>query len=237
MTPLVLVVEDDPMLSDVLRMYLEKEGYRVMVTGDGLDGLTQALVARPALVVLDVMLPRLDGFEVVRQLREVSQIPVMILTARGEEQDKLKGFDLGADDYLAKPFSMQEFLARVRALLKRTQNLQAMPAVQAEPKPADGVITFPTLVIDSRRHRVERNGQQVALTPKEFELLWYLASRTGVVVRREELLQSVWGYGLGEDDRTIHTHINRLRAKLEGQDYRFIHTVWGVGYKFEVARL
>lgn len=222
------------MLSDVLRMYLENEGYRVAVTGDGLDGLTQALVIKPALVVLDVMLPRLDGWEVVRQLREVSQVPIILLTARGEEQDKLKGFDLGADDYLAKPFSMQEFLRRVRAVLKRTQGLpEGMPSV---PQPAEGVLTFPTLVIDNRRHRVERNGKQVALTPKEFELLWYLASRPGTVVRREELLQSVWGYGLGEDDRTIHTHINRLRAKLEGQDYRYIHTIWGIGYKFEVTR-
>jgi two-component system, OmpR family, response regulator ResD len=238
-TPLVLVVEDDPMLADVLRMYLEKEGYRVLVTGDGLDGLTQALVSHPALVVLDIMLPRLDGFEVVRQLREVSQVPVLILTARGEEQDKLKGFDLGADDYLAKPFSMQEFLRRVRAVLKRTQ-APPPPAPTGPPEPAapvEGVLTFPTLVIDSRRHRVERNGQQVALTPKEFELLWYLATRTGTVVRREELLQSIWGYGHGEDDRTIHTHVNRLRAKLEGLDFRFIHTVWGVGYKFEVTRL
>jgi two-component system response regulator ResD len=234
MTPLVLVIEDDAMLSDVLRMYLENEGYRVMVTPDGLDGLTQALVSKPALVVLDVMLPRLDGWEVVRQLREVSQVPVILLTARGEEQDKLKGFDLGADDYLSKPFSMQEFLRRVRAVLKRTQGV--LPSAPVQPTPVDGVLTFPTLVIDNRRHRVERNGSQVALTPKEFELLWYLASRPGTVVRREELLQSVWGYGLGEDDRTIHTHINRLRAKLEGQEYRYIHTVWGIGYKFEVSR-
>lgn len=235
MTPLVLVVEDDLMLSDVLRMYLENEGYRVMVTGDGLDGLTQALVARPSLVVLDVMLPRLDGWEVVRQLREVSQVPIILLTARGEEQDKLKGFQLGADDYLPKPFSMQEFLARVRAVLKRTQGLPPGGPPPA-PAPVEGVLTFPTVIIDSRRHRVERNGRQVALTPKEFELLWYLATRSGIVVRREELLQSVWGYSLGEDDRTIHTHINRLRAKLEGGEYHYIHTVWGVGYKFEVTR-
>jgi two-component system, OmpR family, response regulator ResD len=234
LTPLVLVIEDDAMLSDVLRMYLENEGYRVAVSADGLDGLTQALVAKPALVVLDVMLPRLDGWEVVRQLREVSEVPVILLTARGEEQDRIKGFDLGADDYLAKPFSMQEFLRRVRAVLKRTQGVLPQPPAQATP--VDGVLTFPTLIIDNRRHRVERGGKQVALTPKEFELLWYLASRPGTVVRREELLQSVWGYGLGEDDRTIHTHINRLRAKLEGQDYRYIHTVWGIGYKFEVNR-
>lgn len=223
------------MLSDVLRMYLENDGYRVIVASDGLDGLTQALVTHPALVVLDIMLPRIDGWEVVRQLREVSQVPIMLLTARGEEADKLKGFGLGADDYLTKPFSMQEFLARVRAVLKRTQGLAAAAGVPV-PAPVEGVLTFPTLVIDNRRHRVERNGKQVPLTPKEFELLWYLASRSGNVVRREELLEKVWGYGLGEDDRTIHTHINRLRAKLEGQDYRYIHTVWGIGYKFEVSR-
>lgn len=236
MSPLVLVVEDDPMLCDVLRMYLESDGHRVLVTLDGLEGLTQALVAHPDLIVLDVMLPRLDGFEMVRQLREVSQVPVILLTARGEEQDKLKGFQLGADDYLTKPFSMQEFLARVRAVLKRTKTTELVEHPEAVSlQDVEGVMTFPALVIDQRRHRVERNGTPVALTPKEFELLWYLAIRAGTVVRRDELLQSVWGYGQGEDDRTIHTHINRLRAKLEGQDHRYIHTVWGIGYKFEVT--
>lgn len=235
MNPLVLVIEDDPMLSDVVRMYLENEGYRVLIAGDGVDGLTRALASQPSLIVLDVMLPRLDGWEVCRQIRAVSQVPIILLTARGEEQDKLLGFGLGADDYLTKPFSMQEFLARVRAVLKRSLT-PAQSASPAAPAPEEGILTFPTLVIDNRRHRVERNGSMVALTPKEFELLWYLASRTGTVVKREELLQAIWGYGMGEDDRTIHTHINRLRAKLEGQDYRYIHTVWGIGYKFEVVR-
>jgi len=224
------------MLSDVLRIYLENEGYRVQMAGDGIDGLTQALAAQPSLIVLDVMLPRLDGWEVCRQIRAVSQVPVILLTARGEEQDKLMGFGVGADDYLTKPFSMQEFLARVRALLKRSNSAVAGQPVQPPAAP-EGLLTFPTLVIDSRRHRVERNGVQIALTPKEFELLWYLASRAGTVVRREELLQAIWGYGMGEDDRTIHTHVNRLRAKLEGFDYRYIHTVWGIGYKFEVVRV
>jgi len=236
LTPLVLIVEDDAMLCDVLRMYLENEGYRVKVAADGLDGLTQALALHPALVVLDVMLPSLDGWEVCRRIREVSQVPVILLTARGEVQDKLTGFRLGADDYLTKPFSMQEFLARARAVLKRTATGISNPTAPV-PASTDGVLTFPTLVIDNRRYRVERNGTPVALTPKEFELLWYLAGRAGTVVRREELLQSVWGYALGEDDRTIHTHINRLRAKLEGKEYRYIHTVWGIGYKFEVTRV
>lgn len=237
LAPLVLIVEDDEMLCDVLRMYLENEGYRVKVTSDGLDGLTQALAAQPALIVLDVMLPRLDGFEVVRQVREVSQVPVILLTARGEVQDKVTGFKLGADDYLTKPFSMQEFLARVKAVLKRTATAAASATGTGATPVVSDVLTFPTLLIDSRRYRVERNGEIVGLTPKEFELLWYLASRAGNVVRRDELLQSVWGYALGEDDRTIHTHINRLRAKLEGKDYRYIHTVWGIGYKFEVTRV
>jgi DNA-binding response OmpR family regulator len=234
--PLVLLIEDETMLCDVLRLYLENDGYRVQVTSDGLDGLTRALAIHPALVVLDVMLPSMDGWEVCRQIREVSGVPVILLTAHGEEQDKLRGFQLGADDYLTKPFSMQEFLARVRAVLKRSQGA-SQPGDDVAAATLEGILRFPSLVIDSRRHRVEQNGHQVALTPKEFELLWYLCSRVGVVVRREELLQSVWGYGLGEDDRTIHTHINRLRAKLEGQDYRYIHTVWGIGYKFEVARV
>lgn len=232
MTPLVLIVEDDVMLCDVLRMYLENEGYRVKVASDGLDGLTQALTSQPALLVLDVMLPTLDGWEVCRRVREVSQVPVILLTARGEVQDKLLGFKLGADDYLTKPFSMQEFLARVKAVLKRTSAGSPQNGTVTDLK-TDTLLTFPSLIIDHRRYRVERNGSTIALTPKEFELLWYLASRAGTVVRREELLQSVWGYALGEDDRTIHTHINRLRAKLETKDQRYIHTVWGIGYKFE----
>lgn len=233
MSPLVLVVEDDATLRDVLRMYLENDGYRVETAADGRDGLNRALVLQPALVVLDVMLPGLDGWDVCRQLRANANTPVVLLTARGEEQDKLLGFQLGADDYLTKPFSMQEFLARVRAVLKRTQGggAPALPATAVE-----GVLRFPSVVIDSRRHRVEVNGQAISLTPKEFELLWFLARRPGEVVRREELLASIWGYGQGEDDRTIHTHINRLRAKLEGQEYRYIHTVWGIGYKFDAIR-
>lgn len=234
LTPLVLIVEDDTMLCDVLRMYLENEGYRVRVAFDGQEGLQQATVLQPALVVLDVMLPRLDGWEVCRRLRDVSQVPVVLLTARGEVQDKLTGFKLGADDYLTKPFSMQEFLARIKAVLKRASSMSRVYVAQVA-SPQDGVLTFPSLVIDNRRYRVERDGKPIALTPKEFELLWYLAHRVGTVVRREELLQSVWGYALGEDDRTIHTHINRLRAKLESKEHRYIHTVWGIGYKFEVG--
>jgi DNA-binding response OmpR family regulator len=234
LTPLVLIVEDDTMLCDVLRMYLENEGYRVRVASDGQEGLHQARVLQPALVVVDVMLPKLDGWELCRRLREFSQVPVVLLTARGEVQDKLTGFKLGADDYLTKPFSMQEFLARIKAVLKRTAPTYKDTMPKAE-SPQEGVLTFPSLVIDNRRYRVERDGQFLALTPKEFELLWFLAYRVGTVVRREELLQSVWGYALGEDDRTIHTHINRLRAKLESKEHRYIHTVWGIGYKFEVS--
>jgi len=233
LTPLVLIVEDDMMLCDVLRMYLENEGYRVRVASNGQEGLHQARILDPSLVVLDVMLPKLDGWEVCRRLREFSQVPIVLLTARGEVQDKLAGFKLGADDYLTKPFSMQEFLARIKAVLKRAPSgANSEVPVDAQ---QDGLLTFPSLVIDNRRYRVEREGEPIALTPKEFELLWFLAFRAGTVVRRDELLQSVWGYTLGEDDRTIHTHINRLRAKLESKEHRYIHTVWGIGYKFEVS--
>jgi two-component system response regulator ResD len=227
----VLIVEDDALLCDVLRMYLEKEGYQVQVAQDGATGLQTASSTPVDLVVLDVMLPKMDGFEVCRRLRLRQQTPVLLLTARGEESDKVKGFDMGADDYLTKPFSMQEFLARVRALLKRAL---IVPKHENE-MPDEQILTFPTLVIDNRRHRVERQGRPVRLTPKEFALLWFLANHAGTVVRREELLKVVWGYDSNEDSRTIHTHVNRLRAKLETQGQRYIHTVWGVGYKFEVV--
>lgn len=232
MGPLLLVVEDDTMLCDLLRIYLENEGYQVMTAQDGVEGLTLALSTQPALIVLDLMLPRLDGFEVCSRVRSAGSAPVILLTARDQEQDKLRGFAMGADDYLTKPFSMKEFLARVRAVLKRTRGI--IPDRPPQPTAEEGLLTFPALLIDHRRHRVERNGAPVALTPKEFDLLWQLASRSGAVIRREELLQVVWGYSPGDDDRTIHTHVNRLRAKLEGNGYLYIHTVWGVGYKFEV---
>lgn len=234
MEPLVIVVEDDPMLGDVLRIYLESQGFVVKLATDGATGLDLALQLSPSLVVLDLMLPVLDGWEVCRRLREVSQVPVIMLTARADESDKLNGFAVGADDYLAKPFSMKEFLARVYAVLKRVR-LEGVVREQAVTAHADGIIVFPTLVIDSRRHRVERNGETIVLTPKEFDLLWVLAKRVGEVIRREELLRGVWGYESSDDDRTIHTHVNRLRAKLETPQYRYVHTVWGVGYKFEVT--
>lgn len=231
-----MLIEDDVVLCDVLRMYLENEGFRVRAAHDGVEGLAGAIAAQPALVVLDLMLPRMDGVEVCRRLREVSQVPILMLTARSEETDKVRGFMAGTDDYLTKPFSTQEFLMRVRALLRRSGALRSHGA-ETSTAAGEHMRVFPSLVIDARRYRVERDGVPIVLTPKEFDLLRYLADRAGNVIRREELLQSVWGYALGDDDRTIHTHINRLRAKLETRDRRYIHTVWGIGYKFEVTQV
>jgi DNA-binding response OmpR family regulator len=221
----ILVVEDDPTLSGMLRLYLEKEGYRVSVARDGASGLAEALSGGTDLILLDVMLPKLDGWEICRQVRDRSAVPIMMLTALDQEQQKVQGLDLGADDYVTKPFSMQELLARVRALLRRQKGASSGP----EPP-----IIHPGLRIDPGARVVEISGARVELTPKEFDLLYVLVKETGRVVTRDDLIQRVWHYPAGTDHRTLHTHILRLRRKLEHGGRTYLHTIWGVGYKFEV---
>lgn len=222
----VLVVEDDPTLAGMLRLYLEKEGYRVIVAADGAAGLAAAQTARPDLMILDVMLPRMDGWEVCRQVRAHSRMPIILLTALDQEQHKVQGLDLGADDYVTKPFSMRELMARVRARLRHPP---AEAAAHTE------LLEFPGLRIDPGARTVTVAGQAVDLTPKEFDLLVHLARAAGRVLTRGDLVQRVWQYPMGSDDRTLHTHMLRLRRKLGVGGRNFLHTVWGVGYKFEAS--
>ncbi|MDB4897528.1 MAG: two component transcriptional regulator, winged helix family [Firmicutes bacterium] len=223
----ILVIEDDPTLSNMLQLYLDKAGYRVTVARDGASGLAAALSMPVDLIMLDLMLPQLDGWAICARVRERSAVPILLLTALDQEAQKVQGLDLGADDYVTKPFNMAELLARVRAMLRRNWG----------PAPAAGETTliFDGLRLDPVSRIVELNGSRVDLTPKEFDLLYLLASEPGKVFSRDELLQRVWQYPVGTDPRTLHTHILRLRRKLEVEGRTFLQTVWGVGFKFEAT--
>jgi len=223
----VLVVEDDPNVAEVVTRYLEREGYEVDAVADGAEGLRRALAEPPDLVVLDLMLPSLSGVEVCRRLRAVAPVPVIMLTARGEEADRIAGLELGADDYMAKPFSPRELTARVKAVLRRA----AAPLV-ANDQPTE--LAAGDLTVDLVAHEAWRGGELVALTAKEFDLLVHFMRNPRRAFRREELLEDVWGFTYG-DTSTVTVHVRRLREKIEDDPSapRRVTTVWGVGYRFE----
>jgi DNA-binding response OmpR family regulator len=219
----VLVVDDEPIVREVVARYLRREGYRAIEAGDGLEA--RALIERhpPALVVLDVMLPGLDGLELCRWIRARSEVPVIMLTARGDEADRIIGLDLGADDYVIKPFSPRELAARVRSVLRRASVSPPAREIQAG-----------ALVIDAGTREVTRGQQPLRLTAKEFDLLWFLASNPRLVFSRDQLMDRVWGYGAEFDTGTVTVHVRRLREKIEDDPSRprHVETVWGVGYRF-----
>jgi DNA-binding response OmpR family regulator len=222
----VLVIEDDHDIRKVIASYLEREGLNVVEAPDGLKGLELADQAPPDLVILDLMLPAMGGYEVMRRLRERGPVPIILVTARGEEADRVVGLELGADDYVVKPFSPRELVARVNAVLRR-----------ARPAPDGAAVhTFPGLTIDTGRRRVEVDGRPVELTYLEFELLSTLAATPGRVFTRAELLDRVWGPEFDGTDRVVDVHISGLRERLgdDSSSPRFLHTVRGVGYRFEV---
>ncbi|MEU6248820.1 response regulator transcription factor [Glycomyces sp. NPDC047010] len=222
--PRVLVVDDDPALAEVVARYLRRDGFDVDYAADGATGLDRALATLPDLVVLDLMMPGLDGFEVCRRLREATAIPVVMLTARGEETDRITGLDLGADDYVTKPFSPGELAARVRAVLRRT----------APKDPAPAVLTGGGVAVDTVAHRATRGGEPLDLTAKEYDLLVCFLTSPGRAFRREELLETVWGWSIG-DTSTVTVHVRRLREKIEDDASapRHLTTVRGVGYRWE----
>jgi DNA-binding response OmpR family regulator len=223
----VLIIEDDPTVAEVVARYLKREGYRVEVESDGAAGLLRALAEIPDLVVLDLMLPSIGGLEICRRLRAVAPVPVIMLTARGEEADRITGLELGADDYVAKPFSPRELTARVKAVLRRATGPLPASGEQATMRAGD-------LEVDVRSHEARLHGDLVALTAKEFDLLVYLMSHPRRAFRRETLLEAVWGFTTG-DTSTVTVHVRRLRAKIEPDPSvpRYVCTVWGVGYRFE----
>ena len=220
----VLIVEDEKNIVDIIRFNLQRTGYNTLEAYDGEAGLAMAREKKPDLILLDVMMPKMMGFDVCRALRaEGDNVPVIILTARGEEYDKLAGLEGGADDYVVKPFSPRELVARVKAVLNRT-----MPRTEA----SDSTMTFGELSIDTASHTVKVSGEEVSLTPKEFDLLVFLASNKGIALSREKILQKVWNYDYFGEDRTVDTHVKMLRGHL-GKCRGYIATVWGIGYKFD----
>ena len=225
----VLVVDDEANIREVLRHYLEDAGYVVTEAGDGVAALRSAETAPPDLVVLDLMLPGMDGLEVCKQLRARSAIPILMLTARGEEGDKVSGFTIGADDYVTKPFSPREVVLRVTAIMRRVE-ATTVPAMTM-----GGVLRFGDLVIQLNERLVERAGATLDLTAKEFDLLYFLVRHPNQVFTRQQLLDALWGYSYFGDASTVTVHIHRLREKIEADatNAQHLKTVWGVGYKFE----
>ena len=225
----ILIVDDDSNICELLRLYLEKEGWDTAIAGDGMKALEMFETEKPDLILLDVMMPRLDGWQVCRELRKKSQCPIIMLTAKGEVFDRVLGLELGADDYVVKPFEAKEVVARVKAVLRRSG--------AQEPKKVKEV-RYDKLYINMENYELRVDGKQVDAPPKEMELIFHLASNPNRVYTRDQLLDEVWGSEYYGDSRTVDVHVKRLREKLDGvSDQWTLKTVWGVGYKFEVKDL
>lgn len=222
----ILVVDDDPNICDLLRLYFENEGYEVKTASDGAEGVSFFKMYEPDLVLLDIMLPKKDGWQVCREIRESSSKPIIMITAKGEVFDKVLGLELGADDFVVKPFDMKELSARIKAVLRRY-------SAQDE-RNANEVVRFENIEISLQKYELRLCGKPVDIPPKELELLYFLASNYNRVFTRDQLLDKVWGFDYLGDSRTVDVHVKRLREKLEGvSDKWSLKTVWGVGYKFE----
>ena len=227
MSQKVLVVEDDNNIAELLRLYLQKDGFEVSHAADGGKAVEMAKEIQPDLVLLDIMLPVMDGWQVCRELRKTMKMPIIMLTAKGETEDKVSGLEMGADDYIVKPFEVKELLARVHAVLRRTGD---------DGKPKSKKLTFDKLVINLDSYELIVDGKKIDTPPKEMELLYHLAATPNRVYTRNQLLDEVWGFDYFGDSRTVDVHIKRLREKLEGvSDQWSLKTVWGVGYKFELV--
>ena len=218
----ILVVEDEQAIASFVAAYLRKDGFAVRMTASGREALTLVATESPALVVLDLMLPDLDGLEVCRRIRETNTLPILMLTARDDDLDKIAGLDVGADDYLTKPFNPRELVARVRAILRRSGD-------RARSGADGGILEHGELVLDAGRRECHVGDEEIRLAPKEFDLLWELIDHKGLVLTRDQLLERVWGYTFAGDTRTVDVHVRQLRRKLG--DASPIVTVWGIGYK------
>lgn len=220
----ILIVEDEANIRELLRLYLEREGYTVLEAENGVEGIKKWKSDKPDMLLLDVMMPVMDGWEVCREIRAESDVPIIMLTAKGETADRVSGLEMGADDYIVKPLEMPEVIARVRAVFRRIA-----------PDDAPEKLSFDNLVIDKQAYDLVIKGKRVDAPPKEIELLYFLASSPNRVFTRAQLLDEVWGFDYFGDTRTVDVHVKRLREKLEGvSDQWSLKTVWGVGYKFEV---
>lgn len=223
----ILVADDDLNICELLRLYLEKEGFEVVMAHDGEEAVARFESEKPSLILLDIMMPKLDGWQVCRQIRQKSDCPIIMLTAKGETFDKVLGLELGADDYVVKPFDTKEIVARIKAVLRRSGPAGAANEVKE--------VSYDKLTVNMTRYELKVDGKVVDAPPKELELLFHLASNPNRVFTRDQLLDEVWGFEYYGDSRTVDVHIKRLREKLEGvSDQWSLKTVWGVGYKFEV---
>ncbi len=227
----ILIVDDDVNIAELISLYLKKECFDTLIVHDGEAAIQQFSTYQPNLVLLDLMLPGIDGYEVCREIRKSSSIPIIMLSAKGEIFDKVLGLELGADDYVIKPFDSKELVARVRAVLRRFQ-----PAAKEEEdtvKPSGDYVSYPDLIINISNYSVQYNGEIIEMPPKELELLYFLASNPNQVFTREQLLDHIWGYEYFGDTRTVDVHIKRLREKIKDHSQWSLSTVWGIGYKFE----
>jgi DNA-binding response OmpR family regulator len=219
----ILIVEDEANIASFVKLYLEKAGFAVERAATGLDGIARHRASEPALILLDLNLPDIDGLEVCRRIRATSQVPILMLTARDDDIDKIVGLEVGADDYLTKPFNPRELVARIKSILRRSTQ------TQKSGRPPEAVMEHGAIKIDAGRREVTVSGEQVQLAPKEFDLLWELLDHRGLVLTRDQLLERVWGYTFAGDTRTVDVHVRQLRRKLG--DECPVATVWGVGYK------
>lgn len=224
--PKILVVDDDENICELVRLYLDKEGNEVNTANDGIEAIEEFKRTTPDMVILDIMLPGADGWQVCREIRKVSQIPIIMLSAKGDTFDKVLGLELGADDYLVKPFEPKELIARVKAVLRRSGSSD---------KDTQEEVVYPNLLVNKTTYTVKVDGKEVQMPPKELELLYFLSSNPNKVYTRDQLLEYIWGYDFFGDSRTVDVHIKRLREKVENPSHSWqIKTVWGIGYKFEV---
>ncbi len=229
----ILIVDDDNNIAELIALYLTKECYDTMIVNDGEEALSAFESYQPNMILLDLMLPGIDGYQVCREIRTKSNVPIIMLSAKGEIFDKVLGLELGADDYIMKPFDSKELVARVKAVLRRFQPVKA--TTEEAPKPASAkCVEYPDLVVNLSNYSVLYQGKQIDMPPKELELLYFLASSPNQVFTREQLLDNIWGYEYVGDTRTVDVHVKRLREKINDHAKWQIGTVWGIGYKFEV---
>lgn len=226
----ILIVDDDNNIAELISLYLTKECYDTQIVNDGEEALRAFETFRPNLILLDLMLPGMDGYQVCREIRHSSDVPIIMLSAKGEVFDKVLGLELGADDYIIKPFDSKELVARVKAVLRRFQAARPVPAAPSNIK----CVEYPDLIINQTNYSVIYQGKAIDMPPKELELLYFLASSPNQVFTREQLLDHIWGYEYIGDTRTVDVHIKRLREKIKDHESWSISTVWGIGYKFEV---
>lgn len=230
----ILIVDDDANIAELIALYLTKECFDTKMVGDGEAALADFQEYNPDLILLDLMLPGIDGYEVCREIRKTSQVPIIMLSAKGEVFDRVLGLELGADDYIIKPFDPKELVARTKAVLRRFRTASAQP--ETSDASQDKVVKYPDLIINLSNYSVTYYDKNVEMPPKELELLYFLASNPNQVFNREQLLDHIWGYEYVVDTRTVDVHIKRLREKIKDHEAWSISTVWGIGYKFNVKR-